>query len=142
MSARGGGQASPQVQSGPDLAQRVPLDRTPMPPLKPPDNFDDVASGMAMGSRKGGPIQRFANGGIPQRPTMRFQGGGHAQGGESYTPYTPGPPISSNSAVTGFTYNPVYSVGENLQQEKNQLLYGTTTASPTADFFGAAYGLS
>ena len=127
VAARGGGQASPQVQSGPDLAQRMPLDRTPMPPIKPPDNFDDVASGIAMGSRKGGPIQRFANGGIPQRPTMRF-----AAAGSVTEPY-----VNQTATVPGYTYNPGYSSGANLRMEQNQALYGTPTASPTADFGSA-----
>lgn len=52
--------------------QSVPA---PMPPVRPPD-MDDAAAGIAMGSRKGGPIQRFARGGIPQRPMVRYAAAG------------------------------------------------------------------
>jgi hypothetical protein len=62
--------------------QSVPA---PMPPIRP----DDLGSDVATASRKGGPIQRFAHGGIPSRPTIRLQTGGAAPASAQYPSYTP-----------------------------------------------------
>jgi hypothetical protein len=63
-------------QPNPNSVRSVP---TPTPPVRPPEM--DWEGSVATASRKGGPIQRFAKGGIPSRPTlsssaMRYDAGG------------------------------------------------------------------
>ena len=67
---------------------------TPLPPSRP-DDLD-----VATASRKGGPIQRFARGGIPAKPTMKFYGGGAS----NTTPApTPAAPTTAAPAASGGT---------------------------------------
>ena len=64
-----------------------------------PDMTDVDFSG-ATASRKGGPIQKFANGGIPQKPTMKFYGGGASNTTPAATTPAPAPAAPTASGGT------------------------------------------
>ena len=97
-------------------------------------DMDNAALGAdIMGSAKGGPIRRYAQGGaIPTRPVMGLATGGATSGSVVTEPY-----VNQTAVVPGYTYNPTVSSGANLRLEQNQALYGTTSPGVSADFGSA-----
>jgi hypothetical protein len=95
----------------PPLSQRAPaVNVAPTPaPMRPQDqsfdvgsaNMDDATLGaQIMGSRKGGPIQRFAGGGaIPSKPVTAFYGGGS---GVDPAPQASAPTFTGAGASPGY----------------------------------------
>ena len=108
-------------QPNPNADVRVP---TPMPPVRPTDLAD---ADIATASRKGGPIQRFARGGIPMRPTMRFDGGGQAVYANTLPP-APAPTYNPQSPQYG---------SQAIQTEMSNLEWGPGGSDPYPAFAGA-----
>lgn len=121
-------QAAAAPQPGPDRTT-LPARVAANPPLPPP-RPDDLGSDVATASRKGGPIQRFNRGGIPQRSTMKFQGGG-APNTVAWKPTTSPTPYTTFQPAAG---QPLPTVQPPLMGSATPPTPGSANATTYAGF--------
>lgn len=138
--------ATPAPQPGPDRTT-LPASVAANPPLPPPRPQDGVDGTVATASRKGGPIQRFARGGIPSKPTLGFAAGGATQNPDAALQYMgglSGMPFSyntmnqyaNNTGIQNIQFGADWAAMTPAQQQEYNAIYGgaappSATPAPT-----------